>query len=383
MPRFRKTHLIFVLGLMIPALSPKHSRPIFASQATSAAPSPMLTASLYSGPLWGYFHPAWVSGGLDRFGEAALSRLSRDPQGKIEGTFQIPDELRPRVLFWAAIYSRFDSRMKVIHDRNNPSLIYGYLDFNPLYERQTKMGAAIQAERIERAILLKIQGAILGVASLAASPLNGEHETLFQEFLKERGFEGRQIVEELARGLRSQTGQSDIFQGAIARARPMLPNIERVFASHGLPRSLARIPFVESSFNPNARSKVGAMGLWQFVPLTAKEMIHRSDRRKWRDSDHQTRAAARLLRRYRKALPDWASTVTSYNSGIGRVSKLLERHQNGLGMILGTEDSELGFAGRNFFSEVLAATLVEAYWTQLFPGLEDPVQLAQVRAPEE
>jgi membrane-bound lytic murein transglycosylase D len=184
--------------------------------------------------------------------------------------------------------------------------------------------------------------------------------------------------------VRSQTGQSDIFQEALIRAKPLMKNMEKVFVEHGLPRTLARIPFVESSFNPRAMSKVGAMGLWQFIPLTAQEMIHRSDRKKWRDPAQQTRAAARLLRRYRKALPDWASAVTSYNSGIGRVAKLIDRHQNGVGMILDADKSELGFAGRNFYSEVLAATLVEAYWHQLFP-LDDRlsgVQIARVARPK-
>ena len=329
-------------------------------------------------PIWGYFHPAWMPGGMNRFGAAALGRLARDPKNRIEEPFRVPDEIRPRVLFWAAIYSRFDSRMKIIHDRSDPSLIYGYIDFAPLHEKQSFMGASIQAERIEKTILLKLQGAILGVASLAASPLSGDYETEFARYLNYRGFKGRNAIEELARGVRTQTGQSDVFQEALGRAKDLLPRMEKVFAEHGLPRTLARIPFVESSFNAHALSKVGAMGLWQFVPPTAKEMIHLTDRRKWRDPAQQTRAAARLLRRYRKALPDWASTVTSYNSGIGRVSKLIDRHQSGLRMINATDDSELGFAGRNFYSEVLAATLVEAYWHQLFPLDTYPQTTAEV-----
>jgi membrane-bound lytic murein transglycosylase D len=354
-----------LFGLTIPRLSPQRFPAAIAP--LSPARTGGLSPSSLSGPIWGYFHPAWVPGGTDRFGSAALARLSRDPNRRIDPEFQSPEALRPRVLFWAAIYSRFDSRTKIIHDREDPSLIYGYLDFNPLYLNQSKMAAALQSERIERAILLKLQGAILGAGSLAASPLDGLHEIEFRRFLVERGFQGRTAFETLARGVRSQTGQSDVFQEALVRARPLLPRMEQVFTEHGLPKTLARIPFVESSFNPHARSKVGALGLWQFVPLTAKEMIHKSDRRKWRDPNQQTRAAARLLRRYRKALPDWPSTVTSYNSGIGRVSRLLTRHETGLAMLTTVDDSELGFAGRNFFAEVLAATLVEAYWRQLFP----------------
>lgn len=378
MVRFRIPHLIFLLGLTVPTVTPdRFGMPAYVAAEEAHAPT-VLGLSL---PIWGYFHPAWMPGGMDRFGHAALTRLSRDPKNRIEGSFQIPDELRPRVLFWAAIYSRFDSHTKIIHDRSDPSLVYGYIDFAPLFLTQSNMGASIQAERIEKTILLRLQGAILGVASLAASPLNGAYEEGFARYLNDRGFHGRNDIEALARGVRTQTGQSDVFQEAIGRAKDLLPKMEKVFSEHGLPRTLARIPFVESSFNTHALSKIGAMGLWQFVPPTAREMIHRSDRRKWRDPAQQTRAAARLLRRYRKALPDWASTVTSYNSGIGRVSKLLDRHQNGVGMILGADDSELGFAGRNFYSEVLAATLVEAYWHQLFP-LDDYPGLVEIAVNE-
>jgi membrane-bound lytic murein transglycosylase D len=362
--RFRLPHLIFLLGLTVPTLSPDRLGELSRTAAEEARnPSPYYLSL----PIWGYFHPAWMPGGMNRFGTAALSRLSRDPKGLMEGTFQIPDELRTRVLFWSAVYSRFDSKMKIVHDRHDPNLIYGYIDFSPLFEKHSRMGAIIESERIERNILIRLQGAILGVASLAASPLSGPYEARFRDFLNARGFDQRNTIETLARGVRTQTGQSDIFQEAIARSRGSLPEMEKVFTDHGLPRSLARIPFVESSFNPKARSKVGAMGLWQFIPLTAREMIHRHDKKKWRDPSQQTRAAARLLRRYRKALPDWASTVTSYNSGIGRVSKLLDRHGSGVGVILAADDNELGFAGRNFYSEFLAATLVEAYWPQLFP----------------
>ncbi len=364
MARFRIPHLVLMLGLTVPVMGPDRQG---SGMRTLSEHVSTATPLLLSLPIWGHFHPAWMPGGMNRFGGAALSRLSRDPEKRLEGTFQIPDELRSRVLFWTAIYSRFDSRTKIIHDRSDPSLVYGYIDFSPLYEKQSEMGARIQSERVEKMILLKLQSAILGNASLATTPLQGAYEQGFNQFLSERGFSGSQAMETLARGVRSQTGQRDVFLEAMERSRLLLPQMEEVFEAHGLPRSLSRIPFVESSFNPRALSKVGAMGLWQFVPPTAREMIHKTDRRKWRDPSHQTRAAARLLRRYRSVLPDWASTITSYNSGVGRVSKLIDRHQNGLGVILGAEDAELGFAGRNFYSEVLAATLVEAYGHQLFP----------------
>jgi hypothetical protein len=154
--RFRISHLVLLTGLMAPIQSPDRN---FSCTSVSAEPTSAISSLSARLPIWGYFHPAWMPGGMDRFGTAALARLSRDPSSRIEGSFQIPDELRSRVLFWAAVYSRFDSRTKIIHDRNDPSLIYGYIDFAPLYEKQSPMGAAIQSERVEQAVLSRCEHA--------------------------------------------------------------------------------------------------------------------------------------------------------------------------------------------------------------------------------
>ena len=72
------------------------------------------------------------------------------------------------------------------------------------------------------------------------------------------------------RRLRSQLGQKDRFlEGYIASGR-YLPTMEKIFAAEGLPWELTRLPFVESSFNLAARSKVGASGIWQFMRSTGR-----------------------------------------------------------------------------------------------------------------
>src|SRR4051812_36525089 len=79
-------------------------------------------------PLWNYFQPAWISSS-HAVETSDLAHLATDPENKIEEALEIPAELRTRVLFWASIFTRYDKHMKVIHDRNNPGLVYGYLDF--------------------------------------------------------------------------------------------------------------------------------------------------------------------------------------------------------------------------------------------------------------
>jgi len=106
-----------------------------------------------------------------------------------------------------------------------------------------------------------------------------------------------------------------------------------------------------------------------------------TDKKLWGDPIRQTRAAAKLIKIYRKLLPDWGSTVTSYNSGVGRMQRLLRKHKvvNLEGLLAIREKNGLGFAGRNFYAEVVAAYYVEKYKDVVFEpwaiSLEKPTQL--------
>ncbi|MDP8236795.1 MAG: transglycosylase SLT domain-containing protein [Candidatus Erginobacter occultus] len=57
---------------------------------------------------------------------------------------------------------------------------------------------------------------------------------------------------------------------APARAGEFVPGLKRIFAAEGVPPELVWLAEVESSFNPEARSPVGARGLYQFMPATAR-----------------------------------------------------------------------------------------------------------------
>lgn len=327
--------------------------------------------------IWGYFYPTWTHESSNT--DMALAHISTDPDERIEADFRVPASLRERVLFWAAIYSRYHGKIKVLHDRKHPGIVYGYIDFSPLYVKHKPMAAAILSAQIEKEIVIKLQASILAAASLFPSALNEADQEVFRVHLAQYNLQTRNDYEELAGNIRGQVGQSDNFRDALARSAGILPWIEKVFESHGLPRALTRLPFVESSFNSSARSKTGAMGLWQFMPDTAREMIHPTNRKHWVDPIRQTKAAARFIKRNRAALPDWASTVTSYNSGFGRVARLLAVHVSGLNAIEARgSDGELGFAGKNFFAELLAANIVVAYRNELFAAPAAPRRIGAI-----
>lgn len=105
----------------------------------------------------------------------------------------------------------------------------------------------------------------------------------------------------------------------------LVRRIKAVFRDEGVPPELVWIAEVESSMNPLARNPVGAVGLFQFMPATARRFDLRTspiDDRE--DPAKASRAAARYLRFLYWKFNSWPLAVAAYNAGEGRVGGLLE-----------------------------------------------------------
>ena len=91
-----------------------------------------------------------------------------------------------------------------------------------------------------------------------------------------------------------------------------MAGIERILARYGVPREIQCLPFVESMFNDQARSKVGASGIWQFTRDTGRRYL-RIDAAV--DSRHDvwlaTDGAARLLRDNFAKVSSWPRDMAS------------------------------------------------------------------------
>jgi len=97
----------------------------------------------------------------------------------------------------------------------------------------------------------------------------------------------------------------------------------------GMPSELALLPFVESAFVTDAKSRAKAVGMWQFMPATGrdfalKQNIFRDDRR---DVLASTRAALDYLGRLYKQFGDWHLALAAYNWGQGNVAKAIARNE--------------------------------------------------------
>lgn len=102
---------------------------------------------------------------------------------------------------------------------------------------------------------------------------------------------------------------------------------EEELLKEGMPIELEYLPVIESAINPNAVSRAGAVGLWQFMPATAKglgmEINSLVDER--RDPRVSSRNAARYLKQLYEIYHDWSLAIAAYNCGPGNVNKALRR----------------------------------------------------------
>ena len=108
-----------------------------------------------------------------------------------------------------------------------------------------------------------------------------------------------------------------------------MPIFEQALEKEGLPLELKYLPIVESALDPNATSRVGAAGLWQFMIGTGKglglEVNSLVDER--RDPYRSSAMAAKYLKNLYQIYNDWSLAIAAYNCGPGNVNKAL--HSNG------------------------------------------------------
>jgi membrane-bound lytic murein transglycosylase D len=102
--------------------------------------------------------------------------------------------------------------------------------------------------------------------------------------------------------------------------------LKPIFVAEGVPAELVWLAEVESRFDTGARSPIGAAGLFQLMPETAKSLgltLTPSDQRL--QPEKNARAAARYLRHLYETFGDWRLAVAAYNGGEGLVGRLLEK----------------------------------------------------------
>jgi membrane-bound lytic murein transglycosylase D len=249
----------------------------------------------------------------------------KEALGYSENGFVIPKGMEGQVQFWINVYSKYSSTEGVIHDLDNVENIYEIVDLKGLKTEKEKQKKIDQAKK---AVAVRLK-------------LDKESEDR----------------------LRFQLGQKDRMQDAIFNSGRYLEDMEKVFREAKLPTELTRLAFVESAFNVMARSKVGASGIWQIMPYTARpyRMMSAAVDKRNHPAD-ATKLAAKLLKQNYSMLDSWPLAVTGYNHGPTGVKKMtVEYKSKDLAHLIENVDSRksFGFASRNFYACFLAALEVE------------------------
>lgn len=113
----------------------------------------------------------------------------------------------------------------------------------------------------------------------------------------------------------------------LARKEQYFPMYEETMKNEGMPVEIQHLSIIESGLDPKIRSRVGAMGLWQFMPATGREygmqVNHHVDDRM--DPEKSTLAAAKYLKALYKMFGDWEVALAAYNCGPGNVQRAIRR----------------------------------------------------------
>ena len=114
-----------------------------------------------------------------------------------------------------------------------------------------------------------------------------------------------------------------------------MPVFEEALEAYQLPLELKYLPIIESALNPKAVSRVGATGLWQFMPATGKqyglELNSLVDER--RDPVKSSYAAARYLKALYRIFGDWNLVIAAYNCGPENINKAIRRARAAKGKV--------------------------------------------------
>jgi len=297
-------------------------------------------------------------------------------------TFTMPPEIAANVEFWRKVYADYPTNTVLIHDTQDLSIIYEVIVLNGLADAVVASSAAYRSEwkKLE-SIRDEYRGILQRFAArqLDLSKLSPREKRVVEIF----GANAESYRLQRAAGtIRAQQGLKDRFHLGLQRSGLYRDFIESVFSQNGLPTELIMLPHVESSFNYQAYSKVGAAGIWQFMRSTGRLFMtinYEVDERL--DPIRATEAAAKLLRLNYKELVSWPLAITAYNHGLNGMKRAKALHGTDFGRIYRKYDSRtFGFASRNFYAEFLAALHVATNYENYFGDVQfhTPVEFVEI-----
>ncbi len=274
--------------------------------------------------------------------------------------FPRPAGLEPAVAFWRNVFARWSEHQVAWHDNEHLDVVYEVVDLRDQVGPDGRAMARHTREREGRVSRSKAR--ILSALEKAhqqgpdSKALSASERMIARKAAHLPG--GRNRFRNAALRLRSQSGLRERFAAGLARRSGYLSRMQDIFEARGVPTGLADLPMVESCFDLEAYSRVGAAGTWQFMPATGRQYMQINsaiDER--RDPLRATQAAAEHLAGDYASLGNWGLAITAYNHGAGGMRRAArETGTKDMGVIARRyKGRAFGFASRNFYAEFLAA----------------------------
>ena len=295
--------------------------------------------------------------------QSAADHLVQHHKLKCGQYFPCPDALRRRVDFWIDVYGRWRTNDAILHDAQRPHRVYKIIkgkvcgtNGNTQFIKEQKRQIRLRLERIATLIERK-------------KTITQAKDKHYLNMFPERS---PAVLRRATRNLRCQSGNKDGFRNALRRFGTYGPIVRRVLKDAGLHQDIQYLPFVESSYNPEAYSRVGAAGMWQIMPRTARELglelNATMDERL--DPEAASWAAARYLKDSKKNLTVAARSkkanvsdseltpfvITSYNYGVNGMRRAIKKLGPDFLTVLNRyRTKKFRVAVKNFYAGFLAA----------------------------
>jgi membrane-bound lytic murein transglycosylase D len=266
--------------------------------------------------------------------------------------FPVPGALVEPVEFWKRVWSEWDLGTVVLHDNAHPSVVYELVALpGPIEDGYSDAQREFAKARREA---LSQRLAALEAKLAAGAELDDEEKRLALVITQGAGADA---IAGASERVRSQRGLRERFAGGVAASGRWLPEFKQIFREAGLPEDLAYLPHVESSFRADARSSVGAVGMWQFMRATGRKFLTITPAIDERlDPVASARGAAKYLAAAHARLESWPLAVTSYNHGVEGMARAKERFGTDFEAIVSDYDGKyFGFASKNFYASFVAA----------------------------
>lgn len=277
-------------------------------------------------------------------------------------------EIVKDVKFWERIFSKYSSTQCVFHDSEDLTINY---DVKNLPKSRISRRAVIKKHH------KKIKKALIHLAKHKSMAKDSFHLKIKKALPKSLRTKAGYL--KVSKRIRCQTGISDNFKVALKKSQRHLPHIKKVAKRLGLPPDIVYLPHLESGFNNNARSKVGALGLWQLMSYKAREGGLRVDRRmdERKNIKKATKLALSEIKKYHEKTGAWGLALTSYNYGINGVMRAIKKYKTTHYPTIRRKHKTriFGFASKNFYPSFLAVrNLAKKYENDLAKKRRDTRQ---------